>query len=347
MSIFNGFFDNLSKGITNPKGNLGDFQHAARLYTDNNMRLAPKFKHLYHVVLNISPYALRLSPLISENLVRKEINLLCHSADLPQFSLQTQTLNQYNRKKIIHTGIEYRPLRMQYHDDNAGLTSLLWESYYRYYYADGSYTTRNPDGSPSVSPREYQKAGNLNTMYASEGFTRTKFGLDVPGKAQNFFTSIQVFQLHAQSGRSTYTGYTLVNPYIESFEHDNVTQEGTEIAKTSLMVAYETVLYNRGYTSEDSVPPGFADVHYDHTPSPLSIGGGGTATLFGDGGVIAGAANSLNDFANRNVLSGLIKATNVMRNAGGLSKAGVVEEIANSATQGFRGYVIPSLVNKE
>ena len=45
MGIFDGYFDNFIN-FGGPKGNLGDYQHAARLYVDNNMRLAPKFKHL-------------------------------------------------------------------------------------------------------------------------------------------------------------------------------------------------------------------------------------------------------------------------------------------------------------
>ena len=36
-------------GLLNPKGNLGDFRHAARLFTDDSFRLLPKSKFLFHV----------------------------------------------------------------------------------------------------------------------------------------------------------------------------------------------------------------------------------------------------------------------------------------------------------
>ena len=48
---FNGFLDSVAGSALNPKGNLADYQHASRLYTDNNHALAPKTKFLYHVFL--------------------------------------------------------------------------------------------------------------------------------------------------------------------------------------------------------------------------------------------------------------------------------------------------------
>ena len=48
-NLLKGFLDNLGKGVLNPKGNLGDFAHGARLYVDDSFRLAPKQKFLYHV----------------------------------------------------------------------------------------------------------------------------------------------------------------------------------------------------------------------------------------------------------------------------------------------------------
>ena len=49
-NILNGFLDNVLQGATNPGGNLKDYQHAARLFVDDGMRLAPKTKFLYHCV---------------------------------------------------------------------------------------------------------------------------------------------------------------------------------------------------------------------------------------------------------------------------------------------------------
>ena len=46
-------------GFFNPKGNLGDFRHAARTFVDDNFRLAPKSKFLFHVFFKINTNALK------------------------------------------------------------------------------------------------------------------------------------------------------------------------------------------------------------------------------------------------------------------------------------------------
>lgn len=342
MPINTGFFDNFFTGLTNPKGNLGDYRHAARLYTDNNMRLAPKFKFLYHVVFNIDPRIRQLFPLVNE-IPRDEINMLCRSADLPKYNPQTTTVNQYNRKKVVQTSLQYQPITIEFHDDNAGLTSLLWECYYRYYFADGNYTERQVDGSPAITARPYQRAnGGLNTMYAGEGFNAYKFGMDRPNKPVDFFTSVQIFQLHAQNGQPTYTSFTIVNPKIDQFQHDTVDQSASEFSLNSMSLSYESVLYNRGLTIPGNAPTGFGETHYDKVPSPLTIEGGGTRTLFGRGGVIAGAANAIEDLQNGNFGQAAISTINVLQNVGGLSSRGIRTELANTAVGLLNGIAVSS-----
>ena len=68
-SFLNGFLDNVVSGALNPKGNLADYQHAARLYVDDNHRLTPKVKFLYHVTFNINSSA-ALPPIITANLLK-------------------------------------------------------------------------------------------------------------------------------------------------------------------------------------------------------------------------------------------------------------------------------------
>ena len=58
----NGFLDNVVSGALSPKGNLGDFSHAARLYVDDAHRLSPKHKFLYHVSFNLNPVAVKIIP---------------------------------------------------------------------------------------------------------------------------------------------------------------------------------------------------------------------------------------------------------------------------------------------
>jgi hypothetical protein len=325
MSTFNGFFDNFLSSLTNPKGNLGDYQHAARLYIDNNMRLAPKVKYLYHVVFNINPAIISL--LNMQNVFdRTEINLLVKGVDLPSFILKTETLNQYNRKKIVQTGVDYQPITLEFHDDNAGITTFLWESYFRYYYTDSNYTNTDFNGSPGLTSPAYQKTGSLNTMYASVDRLKYKYGLDRSGKNQNFFTSIQVFQLHPQNARPTFTSFTLVNPYIERYQHDKLNQENSDFTINTMTVGYEAVFYNRGPVRTGETPAGFGTTHYDKMPSPLTLAGGGTGVLYGQTGVISNINTVVNEFRSGNFLSGIIQAVNTYENLQNTSGRDIISE---------------------
>ena len=77
-NILNGFLNNVLQGATNPGGNLKDYQHAARLFTDDAFRLAPKTKFLHHVVFELSASAQKVVPQLDQR-HKNEINMLVKS----------------------------------------------------------------------------------------------------------------------------------------------------------------------------------------------------------------------------------------------------------------------------
>lgn len=342
---FSGLFDNLINGALSPKGNLGDYTHASKVFVDGNMRLAPKFKHLYHVVLNINPNINLSGTSGFNNTTKREINLLCKSVDLPSFSMQTETLNQYNRKKVVQTSVQYDPVNMVWHDDNAGLTNYLWKNYFNYYFSDAQHVQQD-QGAPAITDPAYQRVGNLNSAYGAGGVMSNRFGLDRPGKTENFFTSIQVFQLHPQDGKSTNTSYTYINPLIDQWDHDEANADGSEFAVNRMRFSYETVITDRDYTVPDIVPAGFGEYRYDQGPSPISPAGGGSTSLFGTGGVLAGAATTIGNVQSGNLLGALITGANTVRNAKGLTTGSVINEIISIGEDAIVDAIIPSASNR-
>ena len=308
----NGFLDNFFGGVLTPKGNLGDFQHAQRLYVDNAFRLAPKVKFLYFVNFNFykddKHDVLAGFPKL-QNRHRAELNMLVKTVDLPQYRSTVDVKNQYNRKKNVQTRIDYTPVSLTMHDDNVGITTMLMEAYYRYYYRDSNIS----DITASYDPRGTYKEANGRTY---------RFGLD-NDKMVPFFKNIKIYQF----SRHEYTEYTLVNPIIESLGHDSMDQSaGSGIAENKMSINYEAVLYSRGAVGEDS-PATFATDHYDTTPSPLSVAGGGVGNLFGGGGVLDGASSVLGDITSGNFgLGTLITAANTVRNARDLSSDSIKAE---------------------
>jgi hypothetical protein len=228
---------------------LRDFQHAARLYRDNGYALAPKNKFLYFVNFNLSYAARAFAKTLSEK-YQTEINMLCKTVDLPQYSANVEVKNQYNRKKLIQTKIDYTPVRITMHDDNLGVTTLLLESYYKYYFKDGTNT-----GSDAYRTSNLYKNDD-GKLYGLEA--------GIPS-GYPFFENIKLYQL----SRQQFTEFTLVNPMIERWGHDTMDQtDGAGIVENSLEINYEAVLYSKGSIDTDN-PATFATRRYDVVDSPL------------------------------------------------------------------------------
>lgn len=254
---------------------LRDYQHAARVFTDDQFRLLPKQKFLYHVAFGLNEAALKNITLKERH--RNEIGMLVKSCDLPNFKIQTETLNQYNRKKNVQTSHKYNEINIKFHDDNMGLVNQLWQNYYSYYFAD---------------PTAAQNPGNYNrTATRSFDYVTSPFGLD-NGSTLPFFTYITIYQM----ARHEYVSYKLINPIITSWNHNNLDYSQVGAHDNSVTIAYEAVSYGSGSVTAGD-PEGFGNEHYDTTPSSIQGGGNQTAspTFVGNQVSRAQAAGFLNN----------------------------------------------------
>lgn len=330
MAIFDGFFDSAFSGVTNPKGNLGDWQHASRLYVNDNFKHAPKSKFLYHVTFTLTTEAQSFLPELPA--YTNEIGMLVKSADLPGFSANVETKNQYNRKKNVQTTLEYDPINIAFHDDNFGATTALLEAYFKYYYADSigdinRYGTPRNGDSPytnyvSSKPVQLPKFPQAPTP-DPENYS-SAYGLDNNRPRADFFSKIEI----AQMSKRTYTKYILVNPILSNWSHDSVDNtDSIGTMQNSITVNYDTVLYDRGEVEagDNGQPIGFGKTsHYDSTPSPITTLGGGDTGIFG---VIGGAADILG--GEFNPFQAAIAGVNIAESAGNLTSEGIRESGLN------------------
>jgi len=332
MAIFDGFFDSAFSGATNPKGNLGDWQHASRLYVNDNFKHAPKSKFLYHVTFTLTTEAQGFLPELPA--YTNEIGMLVKSADLPGFSASVETKNQYNRKKNVQTTLEYEPINIAFHDDNFGVTTALLEAYFKYYYAD-SIGNINRYGTPANGDSPYTNYGIPKPVQLpsfpqaqtpeAENYS-SAFGLDNNRPRADFFSKIEI----AQMSKRTYTKYILVNPILSNWSHDSVDNtDSMGTMENSITVNYDTVLYDRGEVEagDNGQPIGFGKTsHYDSTPSPITTLGGGDTGIFG---VIGGAADILG--GEFNPFQAAIAGVNIAENVGNLTSEGIRESGLNLA----------------
>lgn len=310
-NVFTSFLGGVVNGLFGKGPILKDAQHANRLYVKNTYARAPKVGFLYFIGLNINTEAFGAIDDRWKAELYKEVGLLVKRTDLPKFTIKNETVLQYNRKVNVQTGITYNPVTIDFHDDNSDITRDLWKNYFQYYYRDSNYGKPTP---AKEIPREY-----TNTKYDAASID---YGLN-SNQTVPFFKSIDIFVLHQQK----FTQYTLINPIITDWTHDSLDfADGAKTLTNKMTVIYETVVYKEGTIEKGKSSGEFTAKYYDTSPSPLSISGNGTNTLFGKGGIIAGAGSVLGNLQKGNILGAVIQGANVFRNAKSMGVKGVVQE---------------------
>lgn len=298
---------------------LRDYTHASKTFRTNSYQNTPKLKFLFHTYFETNTQAFPNN--FNYGLLVKEIKL-------PSFSFDTHQMNQYNRKRIVQTKIKYEPIEITFHDDNNDSVNLLWNSYYQYYYNDGSKPKDVLMGfkGSSLTELDPYTTGNPTLQYNDRNIYETDIGGDddwgfnggetdpSTGKKVPFFKNITVFGFNQHN----FTAYTLVNPIITNFNHDTYNYEdGNGVMQNRMTIDYETVVYNYGKMDgrkPGEIVTGFGDeANYDRNVSPIAKDGANGLVL-GQGGLIDGAGGAMRALNEGNIL-GAIKTAGVTYNA--------------------------------
>lgn len=261
-NAFTNWLSTSNSGYKNGAPILKDYQHASRLFLDNDYAKSPKVGFLYFVSFNINREAILNKEWENKHL--QDFGLLVKKVDLPKFKITTETLNQYNRKTVVQTKLNYENINIEFHDDNSDIVNDFWVNYYKFYYLDSNY-----GGASNSGPVRNQLVPAFNdTKYGVDDYQYGRYPFDA--NVKDFLSSIDIYVLHQQQ----FTQITLVNPKITEWGHDSLNfSEGGKTLQNRMGIAYENVLYNQGQILAGSKPEGFAAVYYDTTPSPLTIGG--------------------------------------------------------------------------
>jgi hypothetical protein len=316
MPSINNFLQGLQDGLPGMK----DYRHASRLYIDDNYKLMPKQKFLFHVKFTTDESLFFNGFKPNE---KYELDMLVKACDLPKYGMNIEEKIQYNKKMYTATRIQYTPVNITFHDDHADTVNAFWKKYYEHKIADS--VAMDTDLTINATKDDYYDNIDLKTR-------TNKFGLDTPSeKKKPYLKRIEIFVLHKQR----FTSMTLVNPIIGSFSHDNLNQaDGAGVLENTMQIFYETVIYKSGIINKNQ-PPGFATIHYDKEPSPLTVLGGGTNSIFGPGGIVDGIGSVLGNIESGNILGAILSASNTYNNAKKIKKSAVKEELKGIAKDGI------------
>jgi hypothetical protein len=245
------------------------------------------------------------------------------TAQLPTYSMTVETLNQYNRKRLAQTKIEYNPVQIEFHDDGGDLTRNLWYNYFKYYYKDPSQKYDNvsstngqlfsmqqsPTGFSYNNRDIYDNSRFVNDWgYIGEAYDDGYTTVDgSPGGKPPFFRDIRIYGLNQHK----FSQYILINPMITDWQHDTYDySQGGGTMTNRMTIRYETVKYYTGAIGAvrpDTNVIGFADpAYYDTIPSALARPGS-TASVLGQGGLLDTGIGIIEDLQSGGV-AGLIGA---------------------------------------
>ena len=322
---------------------LRDYTHASKTFRTNGYENAPRFKFLFHVYFNINTSGVPALQTIFGTTDKSTLGLLVKNIELPKYQIEVETMNQYNRKRLVQKKINYQPVRCVFHDDGGDLIRTLWYNYYAYYYKDpnqpygGQPATNGQMGANAnrqagfgygtrdiyEAPRQVNDWGYVGESYNDNtGSTPT-------GKPP-FFRDISIFGFNQHK----FVEYVLINPMISEWAHDTYDYyQPAGVMENTMTVQYETVKYYSGGIGKsrpDTNVDGFADPnYYDTRRSPLGRPGG-TRSILGQGGLLDAGIGIIEDLQTGSVAS-LI---------GAAQKAG-------TAYNTFKGQNIKAIANEE
>lgn len=352
---------------------LRDYAHASKTFRTNGYELAPRNKFLFHVHFNLNTSKIPSLAAAFPSSDNSSLGVLVKTVQLPTFNVETETLNQYNRKRVVQKKINYQPVAIDFHDDGGDVVRNMWYNYYSYYYKDpnqqygsgaavpsenGSigalanktgfaYGTRDIyDGNRSVN--DWGFIGEAYDQSSAGGPGGNSGGDQTSGKPP-FFSDITIYGLNQHK----FAAYTLINPLIKEWRHDTYDySQGGGIMQNTMIIEYETVKYYSGAVGgvrPDTNVEGFADpVHYDTTRSSLARPGS-TASVLGQGGLLDTGIGIIEDLQSGSV-SGVIgaiqKAGTAYNTFQNKNLRSVVSEEANAYLKSVLRTSLPSAVRQ-
>ena len=335
QDFLNGFFGN---------DYLRDYTHASKTFATNGYANSPRLKFLFHVYFTLDTVGIPMLRNAFSSGENSTIGLLVKNIELPKFTIDTEILNQYNRKRVIQKKINYDPISVAFHDDGNDLIRTLWYNYYSYYYKDptqpydGIATTAGTSGPMQTQPTGFRYNGrdiyDKTRAVSDWGYVGESYsdGTNSPNGKPSFFRDISIYGFNQHK----FVRYVLINPVISQWSHDQYDySQDAGVMENKMTIQYETVKYYSGAIGAvrpDTNVVGFADPNsYDQQSSPLSRPGS-VASVIGQGGLISTGIGIMGD----------LQA--VAQGTGGLSNILGAVQTAGTLYNTFKGKNLASIV---
>jgi hypothetical protein len=216
---------------------------AANLYGFNNGPfgyLIPKPKFLFYVQFIIrASYQLPPSDW-------PRLGYIVKNVDRPKLQYKIQELDQYNRKRVAYTKIDYPSISLTMYDTVDGSAAQLIDDYNRHNFGDFSNMTTG-DG-PDTHNQFWTNdsiTGNDMTYWGYRVKNPSNYLISDPVNrglptAEYFFDEVRIYEFYGNN----FTMYSLMNPKIESVNFDATDVSSSDPQEVTMVLNPEGVLFN-------------------------------------------------------------------------------------------------------
>ena len=124
----------------------------------------------------------------------------------PSMSFRTKTINQYNKKRVVQTGYDLKPITITFNDTCDGAAENMFREYYSFYYGDAANTNSAGWASDMTASAINQGAGGWG--FKAPDVTTAEMSY--------FFDTIQIYIFY----NGMFDRYDIVNPKIKAYSSD-------------------------------------------------------------------------------------------------------------------------------
>ena len=341
-----GFFDNVLKGFLG-SDYLKDYRHASKTFRSAGYANAPRLKYLFHVYFNINTTEIPGLTKLFGARDSSRISVLTKSVQLPNYTFDVYTMNQYNRKRNIQTKINYEPVQVDFHDDSSDIVRSLWFAYYNYFYKDPSQAYGGNQSTQSTNtgaggalsnlvngliPNDISNilpSGGLDGLFGGSKGAGSSRGNGADQNLRDIYENDRIGNDWGYMGEGvggatnkpqffkditvygfnqhSFVSYTLVNPIITDFRHDTYDYSAGGDTMSNSMTIKYESVKYGSGAIGTSQVPGFASPEYYDNEPSALSRPGSTNSFFGQGGILDAGVGAFEDLSSGNLLGAAVK----------------------------------------
>lgn len=201
---------------------------------------APRQKHLFVVTFHKNSSSSSAS---SVSGWETKLSFLVKTAERPSVQPQTEEIKQYNKNRVIYTGVKYQPVRISFYDTVDSMAMQMWNEYAKTYFGAFNHDDNRNDYTSDVVSKQFLDDAGKGYGFAPIAVTSSSNDAN----AQYFFDYISIYEVWD----GNYVQTDLINPRIQTFEPEAFSYEDAQVGTINMTVAYEAIVYRNSSVPQD------------------------------------------------------------------------------------------------